>query len=207
YELEVLHPDCTIIMRGKERYRFQPWGLDGGQAGSLGSTALRSADGTLLNIGKRSRHRASAGDVFIVKGAGGGGFRSPLDRDPERVLADVQDGIISPERAREVYGVEIRDGAVDDEGTSRLRDTLQSEQSQAPLFDRGDGFRAWEATYGEASAIITEWLKQFRPRLRPLAKEQAYLQLAATGSAPWQPELIHAKLREIESKLGTGQHA
>jgi N-methylhydantoinase B len=36
---------------------------------------------------------------------GGGGLGDPLERDPALVLADVEEGIVSIEAAREVYGV------------------------------------------------------------------------------------------------------
>jgi N-methylhydantoinase B/oxoprolinase/acetone carboxylase alpha subunit len=37
----------------------------------------------------------------------GGGFGSPLDRDPEAVLKDVENELVSPDVARDVYGVVI----------------------------------------------------------------------------------------------------
>ncbi len=63
------------------------------------------------------------GDAVFVRGMGGGGYGDPKRRDPERVAADVRDGLISPTRAREVYGVVIRleSGAVDAEATAVLR--------------------------------------------------------------------------------------
>ena len=38
---------------------------------------------------------------------GGGGYGDPRDRDPELVLADVVDGYVSIEQARETYGVAV----------------------------------------------------------------------------------------------------
>ena len=38
--------------------------------------------------------------------SGGGGYGPPRERDPDRVRRDVAEGWISPERARDVYGVE-----------------------------------------------------------------------------------------------------
>jgi N-methylhydantoinase B len=45
--------------------------------------------------------------VVSVQTPGGGGTASPLERDPERVAADVAQGKISVERARAVYGVVV----------------------------------------------------------------------------------------------------
>ena len=63
------------------------------------------------------------GDVVTVLAGGGGGYASPLDRDPEAVLRDVRDGKVSPERAREVYGVAIdaESWTVLEEETAALR--------------------------------------------------------------------------------------
>lgn len=36
---------------------------------------------------------------------GGGGYSDPLERAPDAVAADVARGLVSPERAREDYGV------------------------------------------------------------------------------------------------------
>ncbi len=53
---------------------------------------------------------------------GGGGFGAPRARDPARVAADVADGLVSREAAREVYGVVVTEaGEVDEAGTEGLR--------------------------------------------------------------------------------------
>ena len=46
-----------------------------------------------------------ADDVFRLDTPGGGGYGDPLTRDPERVLADVREGVISRETAERDYGV------------------------------------------------------------------------------------------------------
>lgn len=64
--------------------------------------------------------------VVSVTGAGGG-YGHPLRRDPARVVRTVNRGWLSVERAREVYGVELKsaddgtDYVVDDAGTAALR--------------------------------------------------------------------------------------
>jgi N-methylhydantoinase B len=58
---------------------------------------------------------------------GGGGYGNPLERDPELVLHDAQEGLISAERARGEYGVILPEDekpgtyTVDAEATIRLR--------------------------------------------------------------------------------------
>ena len=61
------------------------------------------------------------GDVFSHVSAGGGGCGDPFTRDPARVLADVLDDKVSGEAARELYGVVIEGGAIDEAATRRLR--------------------------------------------------------------------------------------
>jgi len=42
---------------------------------------------------------------------GGGGYGSPLERDPDAVLKDVVGGKINRQRAREFYGVVVDEGS------------------------------------------------------------------------------------------------
>ena len=46
-------------------------------------------------------------DVVRIVTGNGGGFGNPKRRDPELVRRDVANGLLTPERAREVYGVEV----------------------------------------------------------------------------------------------------
>jgi N-methylhydantoinase B len=51
--------------------------------------------------------RLKKGDVFECAGGGGGGYGDPIERAPENVLHDVQNGIVSLEAAKAQYGVVI----------------------------------------------------------------------------------------------------
>jgi N-methylhydantoinase B/oxoprolinase/acetone carboxylase alpha subunit len=63
----------------------------------------------------------------IVRTGGGGGWGDPLDRDPEAVRHDVMEEYISPESARDTYGVILRkDGTIDPAATTRQRSALRS---------------------------------------------------------------------------------
>jgi N-methylhydantoinase B len=69
----------------------------------------------------------AAGEAFEYVYGGGGGWGDPFARDPQRVLDDVLDELVSVESARRDYGVAFRgslealDLAVDAEATQRLR--------------------------------------------------------------------------------------
>lgn len=73
------------------------------------------------------------GDIFTRPSAGGGGYRDPLEREPEKVLEDVIDGYVSIERAKKDYGVVIRVMdeelglyEIDYEETRKLREFIRS---------------------------------------------------------------------------------
>ena len=62
------------------------------------------------------------GEAIISKCCGGGGYGSPRERSAERVLHDVLEQRISCERARDVYGVVVVDGKIDEAATRELRE-------------------------------------------------------------------------------------
>jgi N-methylhydantoinase B len=64
-------------------------------------------------------------DMFAVSWQGGGGWGDPLDRDAAVVAADVRAGAVSPEAAREIYGVLLRDGALDAAASEEQRQRLR----------------------------------------------------------------------------------
>ena len=57
--------------------------------------------------------------------ANGGGYGDPLERDPQLVLKDVIDGIVSRQAARETYGVVLKQNeqTIDLTATENLRRT------------------------------------------------------------------------------------
>ncbi len=93
-------------------------GRGGGLSGA--PTEIRLASGTRLR--PKGQQSIPPGDRLILALAGGGGFGDPLERDPERVAADVAGGYVTIEAARELYGVALEpDGTVDTAGTGALR--------------------------------------------------------------------------------------
>lgn len=71
----------------------------------------------------------SAGDVYRCVAMGGGGYLDPLDRDPERVLADVINGVVTPGFASERYGVIVDDTRrVDEAATEARRREIRAER-------------------------------------------------------------------------------
>ena len=63
-----------------------------------------------------------ARDAICLALPGGGGFGDPRTRDPQRVLEDVLDGLITIDEARRDYAVAIdAQGCLDSVETARMR--------------------------------------------------------------------------------------
>jgi len=94
-----------------DRTKYPAPGLLGGKSGAPGEVAL--GNGTRLH--PKALFDLSAEDIVHVNLPGGGGYGSPFQRDPQRVLWDVIEGYVSPEEAEKNYGVVVRyNGKVDD---------------------------------------------------------------------------------------------
>lgn len=107
-----------------DRQRFAPWGLEGGREGLGGAYYLERTDGSNERLpSKCTDIPLKKGDVVSVQTPGSGGYGDPLTRDPAAILNDVAEGWVSLDAAREVYGVAIERGAVDEAETERLRGT------------------------------------------------------------------------------------
>ncbi len=108
-----------------------PWGLAGGKPGRNNRVVLFPGTERERVVGKyRSRLESGAG--VSQQTGGGGGYGNPLERPVERVLDDVRDEYISPESAREDYGVVARETEkgiyeLDARKTERLRNERMKE--------------------------------------------------------------------------------
>ncbi|MBX6768041.1 MAG: hydantoinase B/oxoprolinase family protein, partial [Actinomadura rubrobrunea] len=91
------------------------WGVNGGRAGRPFRVDIFTPgeDDAERMEGLVDGHPVRAGQIIRIRTTGGGGWGDPFDRDPERVAADVRDGKVSLEGARDDYGVVLVDGAVD----------------------------------------------------------------------------------------------
>ena len=118
-----------------DRAAIPPWGVGGGgPAAAVQVSVVRDGrDLELSTPGKLTGHPLVAGDVVVMQSAGGGGFGEPLARDPERVREDVAAGYVSPERARDGYGVVLTtEGTLDGEATRRCRARLAAARRAIP---------------------------------------------------------------------------
>ncbi|MDB5685064.1 MAG: N-methylhydantoinase B/acetone carboxylase, alpha subunit [Sphingomonas bacterium] len=107
-----------------------PWGLAGGKPGKLAETLVKRADEVEFHAPSGPGFVGGVGAEILYRTAGGGGWGDPRARDPERVLADVREGYVSLEAAREDYGVAITDALeIDATQTARLRGAERAKET------------------------------------------------------------------------------
>lgn len=99
---EVLQDGVDFSLYG-DRFRIAPDGLFGGADASR-ATATLLRGGKELPVDLRNTTRLSKGDHVVITTSGGGGYGDPRERAADRVAADVEQGFITPEEARSVYG-------------------------------------------------------------------------------------------------------
>jgi N-methylhydantoinase B len=136
---EATTTDVTVAHRS-ERFASGPWGLFGGRPARRGRAFLVRRDGTREAVPSKKMLVLHPGDQLWEYVSGGAGWGDPLDRDPERVLADVLDRVISAEAAAEEYAVVLSpDGtAVDHDATKERREAIRRARGpDAWTFDRG----------------------------------------------------------------------
>ena len=108
-------------------YHHPPKGTQGGGQAAPSVAFKVAAGGDEEELEPIAQVVLSPGELLGHDLSGGGGYGSPLEREPERVREDVLARFISFERAREVYGVAFRAETLDDsieidpEATAALR--------------------------------------------------------------------------------------
>jgi N-methylhydantoinase B len=103
------------------RRKCPPWGLWGGEPGAPPDYLLKTpADDEFRSVDV-VLHDVPAHSRASIRTAGGGGWGNAFDRDPEAVLRDVTEGLVSVDAAARDYGVVVADGRIDDAATARLR--------------------------------------------------------------------------------------
>ena len=114
-------PETSLIVRS-DRADRPPYGLAGGVPGARSSNILQHADGSEETLPAMFSTTIEAGDVYVHRTAGGGGWGDPLERDPAAVANDVMNEKVSIAAARECYGVAVGEsGGVDAAATAALR--------------------------------------------------------------------------------------
>lgn len=120
--------DCalTVIYASDGTVRPAQGALGGGD-GTCSAAYRRNLNGTLTTLPACHSETLRPGESIVSHSCGGGGYGDPKKRDPNRVLYDVHEGLVTIERARSVYGVALtsstlgRELSLDEAGTRALR--------------------------------------------------------------------------------------
>jgi N-methylhydantoinase B len=128
-EYRVLGPGMTLQTNIENTYDELGKGLNGGGTGSVGEIVVWPGTEQEIQLVDRVTGFGpfEVNDVISVRTPGGGGWGSPLERDPQQVASDVRNELISREQATTTYSVALHDDlTVDDAKTERLRATPSS---------------------------------------------------------------------------------
>src|SRR5215212_7527721 len=137
-EIGVRSHSPWVLSAMYDRTRCPAQGIQGGSPGGVGVVSTTEGRG----LHPKRQQRIEAEERVVLSLPGGGGYGDPLEREPDLVAADAENGLVSVERAREVYGVVLREGeepgsyAPDPEATAcgpGLRPVRRNHKS------RGDG--------------------------------------------------------------------
>jgi N-methylhydantoinase B/oxoprolinase/acetone carboxylase alpha subunit len=111
-------PEVTVSAL-LNRMKTEPWGVLGGGEGAVGGLWVRRAGneewrtfvdefGT-MSPSKFSGVTLRAGDQVKILMPGGGGYGDPKRRDAELLRRDVEEGFVSGQAARGVYGLDVEE--------------------------------------------------------------------------------------------------
>lgn len=121
FDVEI-ETEAEYSFRGEGIGQPSGLGVRGGKDGGAGFLSLTAADGSVYEPFPYGVERLAARRLSI-QAPGGGGYGDPHLRDPAAVLRDVRDGLVSPEAARNDYGIALSGdhAAVDMAATQSLR--------------------------------------------------------------------------------------
>ena len=100
-----------------DRVKCKPWGLAGGLSGLGNSVAIHrfgESEEQRFPNGKALNQVLHAGDAYVLRSGGGGGFGLPLERDLASLERDIRCGYVTRTAAEQDYG------AVFEQGSDRL---------------------------------------------------------------------------------------
>ncbi|MCL6563726.1 MAG: hydantoinase B/oxoprolinase family protein [Firmicutes bacterium] len=123
-EYRVLKP-ATFTLR-MAQFQHPAWGILGGLGPPAAGCAINPGSQREERLPALANRKLMPGDVVRFYLPGGGGYGPPSRRDPERVLADVRDGVVSKAAAETIYRVVLDPSgdAIDWEATRKAREEL-----------------------------------------------------------------------------------
>jgi N-methylhydantoinase B len=191
-----------------EKAVLPPFGVCGGGAGARNRFWVRR-NGTAVEPsplpGKVGSFPLEQGDIVLMETSGGGGFGDPLEREPERVVADVKEGYVTPGAAEAIYGAVIDDRGLDADRMRRQREALRARRIRVAL-SGGEGLEAGvgrpiridAATAVRLGVAVGAVVEMVNPRGAPL---RAWV--ADIGGPPRQAAVAPIALRMLGVADGT----
>ncbi len=119
--------DEGVLQVRSDRRTHRPFGLYGGSPGRPSENYL-NPDAENRELPGKFTMTIKQGDVFRHVLAGAGGWGDPLERDPDAVLRDVRNELLSLAKAEADYGVVIdaKAGIVNGPATQRRRAEIRT---------------------------------------------------------------------------------
>lgn len=114
YEVEALDAGGADVALIGERGKFAPFGVVGGKSASPNRFYFDTPDGKRASppmVTKITDVHIRQGQRVRLESPGGGGYGAPGERSKEDVRRDVRLGYITPQAAKEQYGVTVGDDA------------------------------------------------------------------------------------------------
>ena len=209
FEFQSLAPNAIVTARGMDRFKLRPYGRKGAHPGSLGQTLVNPGTAQEKDIGKIDILKLNPGDVVRITAPGGAGYGDPLDRDPDAVRIDIDNGIVTKEEAAEVYGVAVTDDGVDAAGTEVLHDRLKNRRSSEE-FVFGSERTEYETRLPHAiQDLVAELLTAFPAATRQYLRDRLYDRIVGNTKILGQP--VPAIRRELlgllEEAMAQGKSA
>ena len=212
---EILAESGQVLGRGMERFRFRPWGTQGGRHGAPMRVLLNEGGNRERELGRLDVLPVQAGDVLTVLMPGGGGYGDPLCRDPDAVLQDLRDGFVSSASAGADYGVILTAGGIDIDATRARRAELATRTANNGAgIDVGSARVAWEAALPgqlmpQVNAALLKEPQAARQRRRRDFYNAVLPQLDASDEA-WNralqdPDPVRGRAEEALQALLTGR--
>lgn len=127
-EYRILQDNIYFGVRS-DKVKYPPHGLFGGQPGTAASNVLVvGGQEQALPAMPLAPLTLNDGDVYRHVMAGGGGYGAPYDRNPDLVLQDVLDGLVTQAAALSDYGVALTNDLKIDENVTHAHRTMMKGQ-------------------------------------------------------------------------------
>lgn len=142
---------------------------------------------------------AQEGEIYIITQGAGGGYGDILERDPELVIKDLEEDLISKETANEIYQVFYNPEtfALDEEKTKKARETERENRKKRGIpFD--EFLKDWETSEPpEGLPFYGSWKEE--GIVYAGSPQEKMLEGELKGV--WMPDPKDEKIKELERKL------